>query len=75
MRHAAGGGGLGVKAIARYQRGHGLRIRLGHGSLGFLHRGGNPGDPFEPGLGSLVEIVVALEGTIGDEVRRPVGGL
>ena len=48
-RRGAGGGGLGVQAIARDQRGQGLRIRLGHGRLGCLPRGGTPGSPWSRG--------------------------
>ena len=37
--------------------------------------GAGPGEPLEPGGGSLLERGVALAGPSGDAGRRPVGGL
>jgi len=64
-----------VIAIALRPRRHGVWSRLGQGGLGVAQRRGNAGHPFDLRLGEVLEVLVALEGTIGHQVRGPVGRL
>ena len=69
------GRGQDLKAIALRQRGHGLRSGLRQRRLGVAHRRRDPGHPLERGLGELLQVLSAIEGTIGDEIGGAVGGV
>ena len=63
----ARGRGQRLRAIALPQRGHGLRVGLGQSGVRFAHRRGDTGDPLHRGLGELLEMLCAGEGTSGHQ--------
>jgi hypothetical protein len=71
----ARGRGHNAGAIALPQGGQGLRGGLGADGLGLTQRGRDPGEPLQLGLGELLEVVSALEGTVGHQIRRAIGGV
>ena len=64
-----------AEAIALLQGGHGLRVGLGEDGLGLPQRGRDSGDPLHLGLGELLEVVGAIEGTVSHQIRRARGGV
>lgn len=64
-----------LRALARWQRDHVLRVGLGQGRLGGTHGCGDTGDPLQVGLGALREMGFAREGTIGPQDGRARGRL
>jgi hypothetical protein len=48
---------------------------VGEDGLGLPQRGRAPGEPRQRGLGELLEVVGALEGTVGHQRRRARGGV
>jgi hypothetical protein len=69
------GRGHHAEARALPPGGHGLRIGVGEDGVGLPHRGRDPGDPLQLGLGELLEGVGALEGPVGHQIRRAIGGV
>jgi DDE superfamily endonuclease len=69
------GRGHDAGAIALPQGGHSLRVGLGEDRLGLTQRGWDTGDPLHLGLGELLEVVSAIEGTVGHQIRRAIGGV
>ena len=51
-------------AIALRERRHGLGIGLGQDGLGFVQGRWHAGDPLEAGVGQLLQILGAIEGTV-----------
>ena len=64
------GRGHDAGAIALVQGGHRLLVGLGQDLLGLTQRGRDTGDPLQLGLGELLEVVSAIEGTVGHQIRR-----
>src|SRR5262249_60020488 len=64
-----------TEARALPQGGHGLRVGLGEASLGLTQRGRDTGAPLPLGLGELLEVGSAREGTVGPQRRRARGGV
>ena len=56
-------------------RGPWLRGGLGEDSLGLPQGGRDTGDPLHLGLGELLEVVGTIEGTVGHQIRRAIGGV
>jgi hypothetical protein len=71
----ARGRGHHAEARALPPGGHGLRIGVGEDGVGLPQRGRAPGEPRQRGLGELLEVVGALEGTVGHQRRRARGGV
>ena len=67
------GRGHDAGALARAQGGHRLRVGLGEDGLGLTPRGRDTGEPLQLGLGELLEVGSALEGTVGHQRRRARG--
>jgi hypothetical protein len=65
--HPAGGRPPRLRAIARLERRHGLRIAGRQAGLGRAHRCRPPGEPRPRRLRELRAVGRALEGTIGDQ--------
>ena len=61
--------------IALWQRDHGLRLCLGQDLFGLRHSRRDTGDPLHLGLGKLLEVVGAIESTVGYQRGRALGGL
>jgi hypothetical protein len=57
------------------QGGHGRRVGLGEHGWCLPQRGRDPGDPLQRGLGELLEVLRALEGTGGHPRGRAIGGV
>ena len=60
-------------AIAFLQRRHRRRVDLGHDRLRLGQGCWDAGDPLAARVGELLEILFAVEGTIGHEIRRAIG--
>src|SRR4030095_1997259 len=75
LRHTAVARSHDRIAIALCQRGHGCRLRLGEDLLSFSQGRGDAGDPLQAGLGERVQIVGAIEGTVGHERRGGACGV
>jgi hypothetical protein len=48
---------------------------LGQGGLGVAQRRGDARDPFDLRLGQVLEVLVIIEGTIGDQIRAAVSSV
>ena len=64
-----------VIAIALRQRRHRWGIGLGQDGLGFTQGCGDTGDPLQTRLGELLQVLCTIEGTVGHQERRAIGGL
>ena len=50
-------------------------MRLGEDLLGLAQGRRDPGDPLQAGLGELLEVLGAIEGTVGHQIGRAIGGV
>jgi hypothetical protein len=64
-----------ARALPLLQRRHALRMRLGQNLLGLGQGRWDPGDPLDAGIGKLLQIVGAIEGTVGHKLGGAIGGL
>jgi hypothetical protein len=62
-------------ARALLERGHGRRIGVGKGDLCFAYGGGHSRDPLDRRLGELIQVLLAIESTLGYQVGGSIRGL
>jgi hypothetical protein len=74
-RHLAGARAHDRLAIACSPRGHGRRLCLGQALLGLAPGRRDPGEPLAAGLGQLVQVLGALQGTSSHQIHGAGGGL
>ena len=75
MCHAARRRPQAARAIPLLPRQHGRRLCLGQDLLGLGQGRRDAGEPHEAGVGQLVQILGAIEGTVGHEIGRAGSGM